>query len=71
MKEKDLQGILRNAELDEAGKIDGIDYYSLADAMSHGFLGYNCRHRLVKYTKGMDMFKEYPPNQIDREKSRS
>lgn len=51
------------------GKIDGIDYYSLADAMSHGFLGYNCRHRLVKYTKGMDMFKEYPPNQIDRERN--
>lgn len=51
------------------GKIDGIDYYSLADAMRHGFLGYNCRHRLVKYTKGMDMFKQYSPNQIDRERN--
>lgn len=50
------------------GKLDGIDYYSLADAMQHGFLGYNCRHRLVKYTKGMDLFKQYPVNQIERER---
>ena len=52
------------------GKIDGLDYYSLADAMVHGFLGYNCRHRLVKYTKGMSMFNEYPANRIEKERNR-
>jgi hypothetical protein len=51
------------------GKLDGIDYYSLADAMRHGFLGYNCRHRLVKYTKGMDLFKEYPASRIEKERN--
>jgi hypothetical protein len=51
------------------GKIDGIDYYSLADAMRYGFLGYNCRHRLVKYTKGMDLFKEYPAKRIEKERN--
>lgn len=52
------------------GKIDGLDYYSLEDAMAHGFLGYNCRHRLVKYTKGMSMFNEYPANRIEKERNR-
>ncbi|MDE7432769.1 MAG: phage minor capsid protein, partial [Lachnospiraceae bacterium] len=50
------------------GKIDGIDYYSLKDAMLHGFLGYNCRHRLVKYMKGMDLFNEYSANTIAKER---
>lgn len=50
------------------GKIDNIDYYSLKDAMLHGFLGYNCRHRLIKYTKGMNLFREYPASQIERER---
>ncbi len=52
------------------GTIDGLDYYSLEDAMAHGFLGYNCRHRLVKYTKGMSMFNEYPANRIEKERNR-
>lgn len=51
------------------GKIDGLDYYSLADAMAHGFLGYNCRHRLIKYVKGMSMFNEYPANRIQKERN--
>lgn len=50
------------------GKIDGLDYYSLMDAMHHGFLGYNCRHRLVKYTKGMDLFISYDANTIAKER---
>ena len=50
------------------GKIDGLDYYSLKDAMLHGFLGYNCRHRLVKYRKGMDLFNEYDANTIAKER---
>ena len=51
------------------GKIDGLDYYSLADAMAHGFLGYNCRHRLIKYVKGMSMFNEYSANRIQKERN--
>ncbi|MCM1130094.1 MAG: phage minor capsid protein [Roseburia sp.] len=51
------------------GKIDGLDYYSLMDAMLHGFLGYNCRHRLVKYQKGMDLFNEYDANTIAKERN--
>lgn len=50
------------------GKIDGINYYSLKDAMLHGFLGYNCRHRLVKYMKGMDLFNQYDANTITKER---
>lgn len=50
------------------GKIDGLDYYSLMDAMHHGFLGYNCRHRLIKYTKGMDLFISYDANTIAKER---
>ena len=52
------------------GVIDGLDYYSLKEAMARGFLGYNCRHRLVKYTKGMSMFNEYPANRIEKERNR-
>ena len=51
------------------GKIDGVDYYSLVDAMQHGFLGYNCRHRLVKYTRGMNFFRKYNPLDIKRERN--
>lgn len=53
------------------GKIErtDIDYYSLADAMEHGFLGYNCRHRLVKYTYGMNFFRQYSKEQIEKERA--
>lgn len=50
-------------------KVDGIDCYSLRDAMAHGFLGYNCRHRLIKYQKGMDLSRKYPNEQIEQERS--
>lgn len=52
------------------GKIDGIDYYSLADAIHHGFLGYNCRHRMIAYKKGMTAPREYPARFIDMERNR-
>ena len=48
---------------------DGKDYYSLKEAMTHGFLGYNCRHRLILYKPGMIMPKEYTANQISKERS--
>lgn len=50
------------------GKLDGINYYSLKDALAHGFLGYNCRHRLVAYKKGMTKPKEYPKEVINAER---
>lgn len=48
---------------------DGKDYYSLREAMTHGFLGYNCRHRLILYKPGMIMPKEYTANQVSKERS--
>lgn len=63
------QEVIEGYEPTPLGKIDNINYYSLADAMRHGFLGYNCRHRLIKYTKGMELFREYPVNQIERERN--
>lgn len=48
---------------------DGKDYYSLEEAMTHGFLGYNCRHRLILYKPGMIMPKEYTANQVSKERS--
>lgn len=48
---------------------DGKDYYSLREAMIHGFLGYNCRHRLILYKPGMIMPKEYTANQVSKERS--
>jgi hypothetical protein len=52
------------------GKIDGIEYYSLADAIGHGFLGYNCRHRMIAYRKGMTAPREYPAKFVDLERKR-
>lgn len=52
------------------GKIDGIEYYSLADAIEHGFLGYNCRHRLIAYRKGMTPPREYSAEKIEAERSK-
>ena len=48
---------------------DGKDYYSLKEAMIHGFLGYNCRHRLILYKPGMIMPKQYTTNQVSKERS--
>lgn len=48
---------------------DGKDYYSLEEAMEHGFLGYNCRHRLIEYKAGMIMPKNYSENQINKERN--
>ena len=48
---------------------DGKDYYSLEEAMTHGFLGYNCRHRLILYKPGMIMPKEYTANKVSKERS--
>ena len=52
------------------GKVDGIDYYSLDDAIQHGFLGYNCRHRMIAYRKGMDAPKQYSAKFVDIERKR-
>lgn len=62
------QNVDLNYKPEPIGEIDGIKYYSLKEAMEHGFLGYNCRHRLVKYTKGMDRFTGYPKGQIEHER---
>ena len=50
------------------GKYDGRDYYSLKEAMEHGFLSYNCRHRLTKYMKGMDIPKPIPASIVNKER---
>ena len=48
---------------------DGKNCYSLKEAMEHGFLGYNCRHRLIEYKAGMIMPKNYSENQINKERN--
>ena len=48
---------------------DGKNYYSLKEAMEKGFLGYNCRHRIVEYKSGMVMPKQYTENQINKERN--
>lgn len=50
------------------GKYDGRDYYSLKEAMEHGFLSYNCRHRLTKYLEGMDIPKPIPASVVNKER---
>ena len=52
------------------GTIDGKDYYSLADAFNHGFLGYNCRHHLIAYKKGMTPPKQYEARKIENERNK-
>ena len=49
---------------------DGKDYYSLKEAMSYGFLGYNCRHRVIEYKPGMIVPKHYPNRQIELEREK-
>lgn len=48
---------------------DGKNYYSLKEAMEKGFLGYNCRHRIIEYKSGMIMPKQYTENQINKERN--
>ena len=52
------------------GTIDGKDYYSLADAFNHGFLGYNCRHHLIAYKKGMTPPKQYEARKVENERNK-
>lgn len=61
---------IRGYQPKSVGKIDGIEYYSLLDAINHGFLGYNCRHRLVAYKKGMTKSREYNARSIDNERNK-
>lgn len=51
------------------GKVDGIDYYSLDEAINYGFLGYNCRHNLIPYQKGMYIPKNIPQNRVEKERN--
>lgn len=51
------------------GKVDGIDYYSLDEAINYGFLGYNCRHNLIPYQKGMYIPKSIPQNRVEKERN--
>ena len=37
--------------------------------MTHGFLGYNCRHRIIEYKSGMVMPKSYTENKINSERN--
>ncbi len=61
---------IQHGEPTPKGKMpDGKNYYSLKEAMTHGFLGYNCRHRLILYKPGMIMPKEYTANQVSKERS--
>lgn len=51
------------------GTHDGRPYYSLRDAVEHGFLGYNCRHRVFEYIKGMTVPKPINPKKIEKERA--
>ena len=51
------------------GKVNGIDYYSLDEAINYGFLGYNCRHNLIPYQKGMYIPKSIPQNRVEKERN--
>ena len=61
---------IQHGEPTPKGKMpDGKNYYSLKEAMEKGFLGYNCRHRIVEYKSGMVMPKQYTENQINKERN--
>lgn len=60
--------LLGKNHLKPIGHIDGKPYYSLKEAISHGLLGYNCRHRLIQYKKGMDTPKPTPDREITKER---
>lgn len=48
----------------------GKYFYSLREAMENGFLGYNCRHRLIEYKEGMNIPKRYDYNSKGAERKR-
>lgn len=60
--------LLKGRHLKPIGTIDGKPYYSLKEAISHGLLGYNCRHRLIQYKKGMETPKPIPDREITKER---
>ena len=60
--------LLGKNHLKPIGHIDGKPYYSLKEAISHGLLGYNCRHRLIQYKKGMETPKPIPEKEITKER---
>ena len=60
---------IQHGEPKPKGKIDGKNYYSLEEAMKKGFLGYNCRHRIIEYKTGMTMPKSYTENKINSERN--
>lgn len=60
--------LLGKNHLKPIGHIDGKPYYSLKEAISHGLLGYNCRHRLIQYKKGMETPKPIPDREITKER---
>ena len=61
---------IQHGEPTPKGKMpDGKNYYSLKEAMEKGFLGYNCRHRIIEYKSGMVMPKQYTENQINKERN--
>lgn len=53
------------------GSIDGKMYYSLKEAMQNGLFSYNCRHRTIKYQKGMDVPRRYNYNSKLAEEKRA
>ena len=61
--------LLGKNHLKPIGHIDGKPYYSLNEAISHGLLGYNCRHRLIQYKKGMETPKPIPEKEITKERN--
>ena len=61
---------IQHGEPTPKGKMpDGKNYYSLEEAMRKGFLGYNCRHRIIEYKTGMVMPKSYTENKINSERN--
>lgn len=66
--EKIKPNVVKGYVIKPIGKYDGHDYYSLKEAMEHGFLSYNCRHRVTKYMKGMDIPKPIPASVVNKQR---
>lgn len=66
--EKIKPKVIKGYVIKPIGKYDGRDYYSLKEAMEHGFLSYNCRHRVTKYIEGMDIPKPIPASVVNKER---
>lgn len=60
--------VIKGYVIKPIGKYDGRDYYSLIEAMEHGFLSYNCRHRVTKYIEGMDIPKPIPASVVNKQR---